>query len=697
MDAALRDLARAAGIAVEWEDAHKQPKTVAPDVLRRILGPLGLPATTEGEIRESRDRLRATQAGTLPPMVTGRAGSRTVLPLSGTGGRGQLRLESGGSLDLELKADGDGKVALPAIDEAGYHRLTLGDAETVLAMAPARCVGTSDLVGGRRIWGVAAQLYGLRRPGDGGFGDFTALAGFAEAAAGQGADAVALSPVHALFAANPGRFGPYAPSSRLFYNVLHVDPAEAFGSERLRAAIEAAGVAAELAACEALDLVDWKRAGTAKLAVLRRLHDGLSSDSELAAEMQRFRDAGGDLLSGHAVFEALHAHLAAETGVLRPWQEWSHGLRDPQSPEVLAFAREHAAEVGFHVFLQWLAGRGLATAQKRARDAGMAVGLVADLAVGMDGGGSHAWSRRDDVLEGLTIGAPPDLFNPQGQSWGLAAFSPRALESSGFEAFLATMRAAMRHAGGIRIDHIMGLTRLWLVPDGASPADGAYLKFPLGDLLRLIALESVRQRALVVGEDLGTVPPGFRDTLDETGVLGMRVLWFEREDEDAGPFTAPAEWSRDAAAMTTTHDLPTAAGWWQGRDIDWRVTLGGDAVDETAQRQGREADREALWSVMVEAGSAGDPAPLPSEPDPFVDAALRFVAGTTSQLALIPLEDLAGLVEQPNLPGTIDEHPNWRRRLPIPADELFATPAVTRRVAAIRAAREQQGPAPRDE
>ena len=539
---------------------------------------------------------------------------------------------------------------------------------------------------------MAAQLYGLRRPGDGGFGDFTALAGFAETTAGQGADAIALSPVHALFAANPGRFGPYAPSSRLFYNVLHVDPAEAFGAERLRAAIEAAGVAAELAACEALDLVDWERAGTAKLAVLRRLYDGLAADSALTAEMARFQDTGGDLLSGHAVFEALHAHLAAREGRLKPWQEWPAALREPQSPEVRAFAHEHAAEVGFHAFLQWLADRGLRVAQKRARDAGMAVGLIADLAVGMDGGGSHAWSRRDDVLEGLTVGAPPDLFNPQGQSWGLTAFSPRALESTGFEAFLATMRAAMRHAGGIRIDHIMGLTRLWLVPDGASPADGAYLRFPLADLLRLIALESVRQRALVVGEDLGTVPPGFRDTLDETGVLGMRVLWFEREEEDSGPFTAPAEWSRDAAAMTTTHDLPTLAGWWQGRDIDWRVTLGGEAVDEAAQRQGREEDREALWSVMVEAGSADGAAPAASQPDPFVDAGLRFVAETASQLALIPLEDLAGLVEQPNLPGTIDEHPNWRRRLPIPADELFATPTVARRVAAIRDAREQQDP-----
>ena len=687
MDEALSDLAKAAGIAVEWEDAHGEPKTVAPEVLRRILGPLGLPADSKADIEASRASLREAAVGVLPPLVTGQVGCPTVLPLRGGPGRMRLTLEDGTGRDLEPEVEPDGRLRLPAIDKVGYHRLVVGDAQTVLAMAPARCLGLPELVGQRRLWGAAAQIYGLRRPGDGGFGDLTALAEFAETAAGQGADAVAISPLHALFAANPGRFGPYAPSSRLFYNVLHVDPAQAFGGGRLDDAIEATGVGAELAACEALDLVDWGRAGTAKLRLLRHLYDRMAGDTALTGELERFRRDGGDLLTGHAVFEALHAHLAGQEGGLRPWQAWSSDLHDPQGQRVREFAREHGAEIGFHVCLQWLADRGLAAAQRRAREAGMAVGLIADLAVGMDRGGSHAWSRPADVLEGLTIGAPPDLFNPQGQSWGLAAFSPRALASSGFEAFLATMRSAMRHAGGIRIDHIMGLTRLWLVPDGASPADGAYLRFPLTDMLRLIALESVRKGALVVGEDLGTVPDGFREQLDASGILGMRVLWFEREDEDSGPWTAPAQWSRDAAAMSTTHDLPTIAGWWQGRDIDWRVAVGGGSVDEAAQRQGREEDRTALWSAMVEAECAQGEAPTASETEPVVDAALSFVAKARSQLALVPLEDLAGLVEQPNLPGTIDEHPNWRRRLPLEAAELFATPAVAHRVAAIVGAR----------
>ena len=241
----------------------------------------------------------------------------------------------------------------------------------------------------------------------------------------------------------------------------------------------------------------------------------------------------------------------------------------PRSPP---FAASHRDEVLFHEFLQWVADRSLAAAQARAREAGMRIGLVGDLAVGMDPTGSHAWSRQRDILLGVAIGAPPDLFNPRGQDWGLTGFSPRALEDGGFAPFIATLRAALRHAGGLRIDHAMGLSRLWLVPEGADPAEGAYLTYPLTDLLRLLALESARHNAIVVGEDLGTVPAGFRETLDQDGVHGMRVLWFERGENNS--FAAPQTWDAAALAMTTTHDLPTVAGWWSGTDIAARAECG---------------------------------------------------------------------------------------------------------------------------
>ena len=336
----------------------------------------------------------------------------------------------------------------------------------------------------------------------------------------------------------------------------------------------------------------------------------------------------------------------------------------------------------FHAFLQWLADRGLAQARVAARDAGMPIGLIADLAVGMDPGGSHAWSRPGDLLAGLSVGAPPDLFQRDGQDWGIAAFSPQALRRTGFSGFQATLRAALRHAGGVRIDHAMGLRRLWLTPAGAKSSQGAYLRYPFEDLLRLITLESHRAQAIVIGEDLGTVPHGFREALASRGILGMGVLAFERTPD--GGFTAPSRWSIRAAALTTTHDLPTLAGWWRGRDIDWAAKLAPD-TDVAARRDERDVDRGRLWDTCIAAGVADGAPPPVDQPDAAVRAALAFVAATPCRLALIPTEDLLAAPEQPNLPGTIDQHPNWRRRLP--AGDIFADADVVARIARVAQAR----------
>ncbi len=262
-----------------------------------------------------------------------------------------------------------------------------------------------------------------------------------------------------------------------------------------------------------------------------------------------------------------------------------------------------------HAFHQFIADRSLAAAQAAAKQAGMAIGLISDLAVGVDSGGSQCWASPDQTLLGLTVGAPPDLLNTRGQSWGLAAFSPRGLQLNGFGVFIDMLRAAMRHAGGVRIDHAMGLARLWVLPDGASPADGVYLHFPVDDMLRLVRLESLRNRAIVLGEDLGTLPEGFQDQISDAGMLGMRVLWFERAMDQG--FTAPTGWDRGAASMTSTHDLPTVAGWWRGQDTGWRRRLGLLDADGVAREGGeRHRDRHLLWSAMRASGAAqGDPPP----------------------------------------------------------------------------------------
>ncbi len=688
-DAAVRELAREAGIEVDWRTYADEPREVSAEALCRVLEALGHPCRTDDDIVESRHRLAPVPglAG-LPPLITAVAGSPTRLPIADGAPRSALLLEeAGGQRDMRLHGFRHG-VEVPAISEPGYHRLLIGDRALVLAVAPARGATMEEVAPGERLWGLAAQVYGLRRAGDGGIGDAEAVAALAEAAAARGADALALSPVHALFPAEPHQYGPYSPSSRLFLNPLHAAPAMLFGAERVARGMEQADVAQDMPRLEALDLVDWPAATEAKLRLLRALFAQFVADADipdaLHADFAQFEADGGELLAAHACFEALQAEQLAIDTEHGDWHRWPADLRDPASPAVAAFAQSHRREILFHIFLQWVTDRSLGAAQRRALHAGMRVGLIADLAVGMDPSGSHAWSRQDEILSGLSIGAPPDLLNPNGQQWGITGFSPRSLIAHGFAPFLATLRAALRNAGGVRIDHAMGLQRLWLVPRGESPADGAYLNYPLTDMLRLLALESQRHRAIVVGEDLGTVPAGFREALDAHGIYGMRVLWFER---DHGGFTPPGGWDRGALAMTSTHDLPTVAGWWQGADIALRAehhVLGPTQRREDLEAE-RDADRTALWRACVQAGvGQGD---RPEQAWEFVDAALRFVARTPSELCLLPLEDVLGVTDQPNLPGTIDEHPNWRRRTARPAHELLDDEAAASRLAAIAAER----------
>jgi 4-alpha-glucanotransferase len=673
-DEVIRDLARRVGIAVDWQDYAGRPHVVAPAVLSRVLAALGLPSDTSRELSSSRRLLmKRTTLAELPPLVTAVAGRPTRLDVGGNDPQpAELVLEQGGTRHIML-LPARGRLRVPAVAEIGYHRLRVENRQIVLAVSPARCRSIEDVVPDPRLWGLAAQLYGLNHPNDGGIGDMAGVADLARAAGAKGADAIALSPMHALYAADPAHFGPYSPSSRLFLNPLHAAPELVFG--------RAVSTPAPLSN----GLIDWPSASGAKYASLRRLFnsflDGDDWDGRLGADFARFRADRGELLYEHACFEALQAVRMPQ----REWRQWPADLRDPRSAAVAFFADSQPDEILFHEFLQWISDRSAAAAQDIARQAGMRIGLIGDLAVGMDPSGSHAWSRQDDILLGLTIGAPPDLLNPNGQDWGLTGFSPRAMEANGFAPFLATLRAAMRHVGGLRIDHVMGLARLWLIPEGSSPADGAYLNFPIADLLRLLALESVRHNVVVIGEDLGTLPEGFHDTLVQSGIHGMRVLWFERDPQTG--FSHSRGWGGTDVAMTSTHDLPTVAGWWKGRDIDVRL---GNGVDPTIERQEREQDRPKLWNAFAREHVAEGPVPDPEETNRVVDAAVRFVAKTELPLSLIPLEDLLGQIEQPNLPGTTTEHPNWRRRLSATADAVLKDEAVARRIDFVAAERPRQ-------
>lgn len=665
----LETLARAAGVSIAWADAFERPHRVPLETLERVLTALGHPCGTPADVARSLAALQAPQG--LPGLITADAGREVVLP--GVVPSVTVELDGETPRRLVLRPHRDGS-AFTAPGTPGYHALRIGGESVRLAVAPRHAPSVAERTGRAQAFGVAAQVYGLRQAGDGGIGHLGAVAALAERLAGFGAQAVALSPLHALFSAAPERFSPYAPSSRLALNPLLADTALFPGGGMEAAAEDEDG------------FIDWPRAARRKLAHLRRLFDTLDTFPDAAAGFAAFAAQPGEDLARHALFEALHAAMLAD-GHGPDWRRWPSPLRDPDGPAVAEFASAQVEEVRFHLFLQWLAARSLADAQARARAAGMGIGLIADLAVGLDPAGGQAWSRPGDLLAGLAIGAPPDLINRDGQNWGLTAISPTALAAQNFEPFIAAIRAALRHAGGVRIDHILGLRRLWLVPDGAGAGEGAYLSYPLEDLLRLVAIEAHAHGAIAIGEDLGTVPAGLRAEMTARGILGMRVLPFER-DADGG-FLPPQDWQREAAAMTSTHDLPTVAGWWAGRDLHWRARIA--ACDVAAEAlTARDGERAAFAAAASEAGIAS----ALDEADEAVDAAIAYVAQSASDLALIPLEDLLGLDESPNLPGTVDEHPNWRRRMAAPAEDLLAAPKVKARLSFLQSTR-GEGAAPR--
>jgi len=698
--AVLQELAEAVGLLLEWTGSDGQPKTLPVERQRAMLERLGWPAADEAQAAESlarwRERAGPHACQQLPPLLIADRDIAYSIPAEGAAGMSfTLHLENGETLDGHLDDWG----CLPPLETCGYHRLTLlserGDecATRTLAVAPERCFSPSDLGGdgppadrsqSTRLWGVSAQLYGLRREGDAGIGDLQALDELCLTLAEAGADAVAISPIHALFGASPKHFSPYSPSSRLFYNVWHAAPECLFDAETLARAREPFVDAMALQGQQTL--IDWPASVRLKLSMLERLFLHVQRDDSALAWRSRFvafRRDGGEALERHCRFEVLQAH-ADEID----WRQWPEAWRDPHSAEVEAFAEQHREAVTFAAFLQWLMAAGLGNVQTHAREAGMRIGLIADLAVGVDPRGSQAWSFPQELLTQFSVGAPPDAFNAKGQNWGVAAFSPLGLVESGYRGFLAMLRAGFAHAGGLRIDHILGFSRLWLVPQGQSAEEGAYLRYPLDDMLRLVALESWRHRAIVIGEDLGTVEDGLREQLASRGVLGMSVMWFERDGE---AFLPAARWRRATLATTSTHDLPTVAGWWRGNDLRWRQRLDLLTADETPAglNESRRRDRRRLAEVCGldvvadDDGISGDALDIEN----VVDAALAFVASTPTPLALLPLEDILGLEEQPNLPGTLDEHPNWRQRLPIPVSQLLAQSAVRRRLERIAATR----------
>ena len=623
--------AQSLGIQTEYIDGSGHRRVTTPEALTAILA-------------------------ALPPHTPRRIVIDPVVVRGGHGGQTQLseaarlpvqwKLSSGSAVLAQGEAR-ERSVTWPAGLPEGVHRLQLKDAsgseELPLLVAPDRAFGGAF----DRCWVIAVQLYGVRSARNWGIGDFTDLEGLLAFAHRLGADGIGLNPLHALFDDRPGDCSPYSPNSRLFLNALYID-VEKIPEYRVDAATQAA-----LAQLRSRDMVDYVGVAALKWPALRAAFAAFKADPGLGRwqDFEAYRKEQGTLLSRFACFEVVRHKFNT------PWWEWPDDWRQPDDAACtkLRWARDTAAEVEFVEFVQWTADRQLGACQGLAHKLGMRVGLYLDVAVGVQSDGFDAWNEQTAISRHLGVGAPPDPLNTAGQDWGLAGFNAAGLEQRSFEPFRQMLRASMHHAGAIRLDHAFGLKRLYLVPRGFGPANGAYVLMPFEALLAATAQESAASRCVVIGEDLGTVPPGFREQMNGWGIWSYLVMMFETDDQ--GVFRNADYYLPDALVTFNTHDLSTYAGWRSFSDLKTKRALG---IDPGETDQGRWDALGRLDDVLRR---------LDIHHNDFYSV-VGFMARTRSRILAVSMEDLLGIVEQPNIPGTVYEHPNWKQRLPVSIEHL---------------------------
>jgi 4-alpha-glucanotransferase len=722
LDSMLDTLARQYGIGDAYENYRGEPKSISAATRKAILAAMGCPTEDVGEIERLQFEREAARWRSLLPQAAvihpGRSSvdvamadddlDRTLdwrIVLEGGGqvsGRASCRelaeVERG-----ELDGRGHTRRSLPLpMDVAhGYHslRATLGggaEMECPLVVAPRACVEPAALREGRRLWGVAVQLYTLRSTGNWGIGDFADLEQAVRGFAPAGASFIALNPLHALFPANPWHFSPYSPSSRHFLNVFYiaVERVPEFADcVDARARVAEPEFQAELERLRGTANVDYPGVAAAKLPLLRTLYDHflrehVESATARASEFRAYVAARGEPLRVHALHDAIDEHLRAQNADRYwGWPVWPDELRDPSQPGAREFEAAKTREVGFHAWLQWIAEEQLGAVQRLARELGMAIGLYGDYAVGVNPSGSETWSDQALYRRSAGVGAPPDKLALKGQDWGIPPQDPNVLKAEGYRPFRDLIAASMRHFGALRLDHIMSIFRQWWVPVGRDATDGGYVHYPLDDLMSVLALESERRSCLVIGEDLGTVPREVRQEMEAREVYSYRVLLFEKDWD--GRFFRPDEYPRRAIATVTTHDLPTFAGFWSGNDIELRERLALypneeirlHVVDERAN------DRRALLVALESAGLVPPVGQGEQDSSALCHAVHVYLARSASALVALQVEDLVGMTEPVNVPGTSHEYPNWQRKMSCTLAEMLASDRVHRVLGDVQAAR----------
>lgn len=697
---ALHELADAYGIVSVWDDIDGIQRTTSDETRIALLSSMGVDASTGPAVRAALDRLETRRrASPIDPVTVlrGEAGAlRARLPFET---RGTLdwridiiteegdRLESEGSVRTR-SGQSTVRLGLPAALDLGYHiaRIRLAcagetaEAETFLIAPPPRCTPVRDAINGDRAFGIVANLYTLRSRDNWGVGDLTDLGRLCDWAGEEGADFVGINPLHAL--RNSGdHISPYSPVSRLFRNVAYIDVTavpEFAEDAAARAMVENAGTQSRLESLRAADHVDYEAVMRLKRPVLEALHDAFRAreargPTDRGRAYSKFVWRHGAALRDFATFEALADHFGEPD-----WRAWPAPYRDPRSSEVAAFREANGSSVDFHSFLQYELDRQLGEAAAAGSAAGMRIGLYGDLAIGSAVSGSDRWSFPELFVSGAAVGAPPDAYAPQGQNWSLPPIDPNRLPTTRFRYWILLVRNALAHCGALRIDHVMGLFRQFWIPEGRTGEEGTYVRYPFEPLLAVLAIESRRRGAIVIGEDLGTVPRGLPSLLARWGVLSTRVLYFERDAR--GGFRPPSSYSRRALVTVNTHDHAPLAGWWTGRDIEIRHEIGdlGDAQRAEALRR-RADERNALRERLAAARIL--PAAARVEGPDLSAAVHAFLARTHAPLLGVSLDDLAGETEPVNLPGvTAERYPAWTRRMRLPLDSLSHDADVNRAI-----------------
>lgn len=705
--AVLYQVAERAKLARHYINASGQETQVSDDAISRILSALGYDMTDDASLLKSADKKEKKRVLD-PVLVTQNDREPIAIDLHlGVSARvsefgWKVNTEQGQLLEGyvqsqvvrdERKEGGPLVFQLPSLPW-GYHSLSItrkrrrSPYTMTLIVTPSSCYQQVPLQQGKKVWGVSVQLYTLRSHYNWGIGDFGDLKQLVSDIAARGGHFVGLNPIHALFPAHAESASPYSPSSRSWLNILYIDVSavpEFVLSVEAQQKVGHAEFQQQLKKVRSTHWVNYTEVAKLKFSVLPLLFREfktrhLEKRSDRALAFLDFVESGGDSLLHQAAFDALHMMLHNDNTAIFGVQTFPDKYRHFDKEAVKSFIEKEWDTVQFYMYLQWLADGQVKEIQQLAEEKGMAIGLYRDLAVGVADSGAETWSDQHHLLMETSIGAPPDILGPLGQDWGLLPLNPERLKATGYQAYIQLLQANMKHCGALRIDHVMGLLRLWLVPRGEGAAHGAYIYYPVEDMLAILALESHRNQCSVIGEDLGTVPAEIVEKLANAGIYSYKVFLFETALD--GGYYSPAHYNAQSMSVLCTHDMPTLRGFWNSDDLKLGEELG--LYPDKAQLARLLSDRllskqkildSVNWHGLLPDGIGADATLVPM--DRRLSEALQLhVAAGSSALLSLQLEDWLEMEQPVNVPGTVDQYPNWRRKLTVDLDEMFMSENV---------------------